>query len=73
MAFYSRNNCNISTKDKREVECYYYGNMCHIAINCKIYANDLLKGILKELASITLTEEPLGTNNREDLDEEFTF
>lgn len=23
MAFYSRNNCNRSTKDKREIECYY--------------------------------------------------
>jgi hypothetical protein len=73
MAFYSRNNHNRSTKDKREIECYYCRKMGHITINCKIHANDLLKGKLKESTNIALTEDPPDTDNGEDFVEEFTF
>jgi hypothetical protein len=73
MEFYSRNNHNISTKDKREIECYYCGKMGHTKINCKIHANDLLKGKLKESTNIALIEDPLDTDNEEDFAKEFTF
>jgi hypothetical protein len=73
MALCSRNNHNRSTKDKREIKCYYFAKMGHIAINCKIHASDLLKRNLKESENIALTKDPLDTNNGKYLVEDFAF
>lgn len=42
-------------------------------MNCKIRANDLLKGKVKELTNIALIEDPPDTDKGEDFAEKFTF
>jgi hypothetical protein len=34
-AFYARNNCNRSTKDKEEIECHYCKKVGHMAWKCR--------------------------------------
>jgi len=43
--------------------------MCHKTIICKMCANDILKGKLREYKIVALNEDPLDTNNEEDFDE----
>jgi hypothetical protein len=41
-AFYARNHCNISTKDKEEIECHYYKKLGHTAWNYRQRANNVI-------------------------------
>jgi hypothetical protein len=41
---------------KSEIECFYCGKLGHTTINCKIYANNLFKGKLKEVTNIAIAE-----------------
>ena len=56
-ALYSKNNMGKRMYGKNETECFYYKKPRHIAMNCKIRANDLLKGKIKESTNIVVHVE----------------
>ena len=51
---YSKNNMGKRMHGKNETKCFYCKKEGHIVINCKIHANDLLKGENKELTNIVV-------------------
>jgi hypothetical protein len=66
IALYSQKRIGKRMIGKSGIECYYNGNTSHTMINCKTYANDLLKGKLKELANVDIARDPPNINSGED-------
>jgi hypothetical protein len=76
LAFYARNNCNRSTKNKEEIECWYCKKLGHTAWNCRQRANGVLKGKVKDsqhIASVAMIEDPSDADNGEECPEEKGF
>lgn len=61
----------VSSKNK--IECYCCRKSGHTALNCKIHASDLLKGIVKESVKIVVVEELLDVNSDDDFIEDETL
>jgi hypothetical protein len=68
LAFYARNNCNRSAKDKEEIECHYCKKLGHTTWNCRQRSNGVHKGKVKDrqhIASVAMIEDPSDADSGE--------
>jgi len=58
---YSRCNCSISAEEKGEMKCHYCKKIAHKTWNCRFWANNVLKGKLKDepyVVNVVIIEDP---------------
>ncbi|KAH9291517.1 hypothetical protein KI387_043295, partial [Taxus chinensis] len=69
-AFYSRTRKYHRRSDKSEIECHYCKKRGHTAWDCRVRANDVLKGkVISNTTNIAMVEDPPDAEGSEDSDE----